>query len=109
MIKHYWLVAGNVIANNPQGQVGQKGLNTLVRTDKPFFTRRDLATAHDGLMQRFIKETPQEKGSKIVDVFVLSVSNLGVMPEEEFEREFSDVSPDPVRESLRGPLRVEDH
>ena len=83
--KYHWLVAGNVIATGPKGQVGQKGLNTLVRTDTPNFTRGDLAAAQEGLMRRFVAETPQEKNGKIVDVFVLSISNLGLQTTEQFE------------------------
>jgi hypothetical protein len=87
--KHYWLVAGNVVATGPKGQVGQKGLNTLITTTNGFFTREDLARAQDGLMQRFVAETKQEKGGKIVDVFILSVSRLGLMTQEEFEGSFA--------------------
>jgi hypothetical protein len=93
--KHYWLVAGNVLAAGPKGQIGQKGLNTLVRTTQPFFAREDMAAAQDGLMRRFVSETPQEKGGKIVDVFLLSVSHLGEMTEEQFEGSFATEAGEP--------------
>lgn len=98
MKKHHWLVAGNVIATGPKGQVGQKGLNTLITTEQPIFTREDLSRAQNGLMHRFVTETPQEKGAKIVDVFILSVNNLGLMTQEEFDGAFAAADGQPVPE-----------
>lgn len=92
-LKYHWLIAGNVIAAGPKGQVAQRGLNTMVRTTDPVFTRGDLATAQDGLMRRFLNETDQAKAGKIVDVFVLSVSALGQMTTEQFEGSFAGAGP----------------
>lgn len=86
-LKYRWLVAGNVVAAGPKGTIGQKGFNTLVSTDKVVFTRKDMATAQHGLMQRFVDETQKGFGSKesrIVDVLLLSVTNLGLMTETQF-------------------------
>lgn len=95
--KHHWLVAGNVVATAGRGQIGQKGFNTLVRTEQPIFTRVDLATAQQGLMQRFVEETDPKQGAKIVDVLILSVNNLGRMTQEEFEKGF----PAPTTEEVK--------
>lgn len=91
--KHHWLIAGNVMAAGPKGQVGQKGLNTMVTTSEHVFTRADLATAQEGLMQRFVKETPKERAGQIVDVFILSVNYLGLMTREEFDGPFAAAAP----------------
>lgn len=93
--KYHWLVAGNVLATAPKGAVGQKGLNTLVTSEKAFFTREDLAKAQDGLMQRFVAETQMTKDTKIVDVFIISINNLGLMTQQEFEGSFAAATSEP--------------
>lgn len=87
--KHHWLIAGNVVAVAGKGQVGQKGLNTMVRTSTRHFTRADIAKGQEALMQRFLEETPKEQAGKIVDVFIISISHLGLMTQEEFDGPFS--------------------
>jgi hypothetical protein len=87
--KYHWLVAGNVVAG-ANGKVGQRGLNTLVVTGQPIFTRADIGTAQEGLMRRFLNETEQAANTKISDVFVISVSNLGLMTHEQFEGAFAE-------------------
>lgn len=90
--KHRWLVAGNVITASPKG-AHQRALNVMVNTVGPAFSRNDLATAQDGLMRRFTTETEQQKGAKIVDVFILSVSHLGLQTQEEFDGSFAASKP----------------
>lgn len=100
--KHHWLVSGNVIVTSKSG-TRQRGLNTLIMTDKPVFTRVDIARAQEGLMRRIVSETAMTKHDKISDVFVIAVSNLGLMTEEEFEAGFVEALADtqaPAKEGL---------
>lgn len=92
--RYHWLVAGNVISASKNGQARQRGLNVLIKTDEPHFTRENLAQAQQGLMRRFLTEGPQEKGAEIVDVFTLSVSSLGLQTEEQFEGRFNKEGPE---------------
>jgi len=91
-LKYHWLIAGNVIASGPKGQMAQRGLNTMIRTAEAFFTRGDLATAQDGLMRRFLEETDQSKAGKIVDVFILSISPMGLMTAQQFNGPFAEAN-----------------
>lgn len=87
-LKYHWLVAGNVVAG-ANGKVGQRGLNTIVVTNTIIFTRADIATAQEGLMRRFLTETENAQDTKISDVFIISVSHLGFMSQEEFDGPFA--------------------
>lgn len=89
-LKHHWLAAGQVITADSKGVERQKGFNTLLLTEVHAITRSDLANTQKAMMYRFVNEAKQIKGANIVDVFVLSISHLGLMSKEEFNSGFSD-------------------
>lgn len=86
--KIYWLVAGQVVTANKQGIEHLKGLNVIVITDGPMFTRMDLAKSQEGMQRRFVTECPQIQGFKIKDIFIQNIMPLGQMTVEEFNAGF---------------------
>jgi len=94
----HWLLAGQVVTKDQHGKERQKGFNTLTVTEKSFLGRIDLAKAQDAMMRRSVTETVQVKGTKIVDVFIQSVSLLGHVTRAEFNEGFEEEnSQNPVR------------
>lgn len=82
--QHYWLVAGKVkFAVKDSESVGETEHNTLVMTDHMRFTEKNIAEAQHGLQMTFEKKIPVETVN-IFDVFLISVSYLGLMNGKEF-------------------------
>jgi hypothetical protein len=67
-----------------------RNLNTLVQTKEPYFSRAELGKAQQILQVRLMRETFPENAIpadvKVTDVFILSVSALGLMSDEEFQK-----------------------
>lgn len=86
--KNYWLVAGKIVVRNAAGVTHSHDLNVLLVTTHPAILRMDLAKAQEGMQRRFVTEFEQRKGFKIVDAFIMGISPLGRMTEEEFSTGF---------------------
>lgn len=86
--RHYYLVAGEVVFINPDETLGTLRLNTVTRTKKQLFTAQNLGESQQALQMQFHRncETRGVPLLNIFDVFIMSVSYLGHMTEEEFNK-----------------------
>lgn len=82
--KTYWLVAGQVVTGNDKGQRIGHNINAMLQTDEPFVNALGLDRAQKLLMNNFLQRGPQNKGFKITDVFILGMSNLGTMSDDQY-------------------------
>lgn len=94
--KFHWLVAGTVTAVNRTGKTNVRSLNVMLTTHNPEISRIDLAKAQEGMCRRFVSETEQIPGFKIADAFILSISALGFMTEQQFNAGFENKPIDQV-------------
>ena len=82
--KYHWMVAAQVIFQLPKADDGSLlTMNTMLLTDKPHVTYKDLARVNHSLKisldQRF------DTSVDLKDIVYLSISNLGLMSEPEFQ------------------------
>lgn len=84
----HWLIAGQVVTSDRKDVETRTSINALLTTNGFGVTRKDLAKAQEALQRRFVTEFEQVPGRKIIDVFLVSVSNLGAMSKEEFHAGF---------------------
>jgi hypothetical protein len=87
--QHYWIAAAQVVVANAEGVERQKGYNALFTTKAKRITRKNLAKAQELVMQRFVAEAEQVPGWKIIDVYIQSISSLGLMTEAQFHVGFA--------------------
>lgn len=84
---HYGLVAGEVLFTDLEGVEGANThtirLNTVVTNDEPFWGVKHLASAQEALQVKTFEKIGTK--IKVIDVFIMSVSNLGLMTREQFE------------------------
>lgn len=82
--KYHWMVAAQVIFQLPKADDGSLlTMNTMLLTDEPHVTYKDLARVNHSLKisldQRF------DTSVDLKDIVYLSLSNLGLMSEPEFQ------------------------
>lgn len=82
--KYHWMVAAQVIFQLPKADDGSLlTMNTMLLTDEPHVTYKDLARANHSLKisldQRF------DTSVDLKDIVYLSINNLGLMSEPEFQ------------------------
>lgn len=82
--KHHWMVSAQVIFQLPKAEDGSLlTMNTMLLTDEPCVTYKDLARANHTLKvsldQRF------DTSIDLKDIVYLSINNLGLMSEPEFQ------------------------
>ncbi|MFA7188476.1 MAG: hypothetical protein WC117_00140 [Sphaerochaetaceae bacterium] len=83
---HYHLVYGTVTffeeGKEDQG-VGTTSLNTIITTEVPLITTKDLGRAQQGLQMQLHSRT-QGVAMNVVDVQIVTINNLGLMEPKEF-------------------------
>ncbi|ESX17862.1 hypothetical protein X766_15765 [Mesorhizobium sp. LSJC255A00] len=89
---HFWLVSAQVVTGNKKGHENRNSMNALLNTEKGVVTRNDLARAQRAVLGRFTTSCPQIPGHEITDVFMMGISHLGEMTQEEFHAGFNDVA-----------------
>ncbi|AHV82668.1 hypothetical protein LD35_gp44 [Escherichia phage vB_EcoP_PhAPEC7] len=82
--KYHWMVAAQVIFQLPKADDGSLlTMNTMLLTDEPHVTYKDLARVNHSLKisldQRF------DTSVDLKDIVYLSINNLGLMSEPEFQ------------------------
>lgn len=82
--KYHWMISAQVIFQLPKVEDGSLlTMNTMLLTDEPHVTYKDLARANRSLKisldQRF------DTSIDLKDIVYLSISNLGLMSEPEFQ------------------------
>lgn len=82
--KYHWMISAQVIFQLPKAEDGSLlTMNTMVLTDEPHMTYKDLARANHSLKvsldQRF------DTSVDLKDIVILAASNLGQMSEPEFQ------------------------
>ena len=82
--KYHWMVAAQVIFQLPKADDGSLlTMNTMLLTTEPYVTYKDLARANHSLKisldQRF------DTSVDLKDIVYLSINNLGLMSEPEFQ------------------------
>lgn len=82
--KYHWMISAQVIFQLPNAEDGSLlTMNTMVLTDEPHMTYKDLARANHSLKvsldQRF------DTSVDLKDIVILAASNLGQMSEPEFQ------------------------
>lgn len=87
MKKHYFLFAALVIYQKDKLE-RNKPLNILITSDEQIVTRTQLGRAQQQAQVRFVTEFDPEGKAEIKDVFMQSVSYLGLMDEKTFHGEF---------------------
>lgn len=80
---HYFLVCGEVIFHTPDEQAGTIRLNAVVTHEKPTVPVRLIGKAQQALQLNFFKKLG-DAAATVVDVVVISISDLGKMSEKEF-------------------------
>jgi hypothetical protein len=90
---HFWLVSAQVVTANKTGKENRNSMNALLNTENGVITRNDLAKAQRAVLGRFTTSCPQIPGHEITDVFMMSISHLGLMSQEEFHAGFNDAAP----------------
>lgn len=83
---HFFLFSTTVIYVRDKLE-RQRHLNVMVMSDTPYVTRQHLNHAQQQAQIRFFKEFDAKRETKVVDVFIACVSNLGHMTEAEFSGE----------------------
>lgn len=84
--QHYHLLATEVAFLEPENEmIGAFKVNVMMRTPTRNFTVKDLGKAQQIAQMQMFDKLQNEK-LEVKDVFILSVSYLGLMNEEEFQR-----------------------
>jgi hypothetical protein len=82
--KYYYLVSGEVMfADEKQEGIGTTKLNTTIVSDNPHVDVRQIGRAQQALQMHFFQRI-ERVDVTVVDVFLLAISPLGHMTEEEF-------------------------
>ncbi|RUX60181.1 hypothetical protein [Mesorhizobium sp. M7A.F.Ca.CA.002.12.1.1] len=87
---HFWLVAAQIVTVDDKSQEHRFSMNVLLNTKADAVARKDLAKAQEAALQRFAPTFEQLKGHTLKDVFLLSISNLGLQSQVQFHAGFSD-------------------
>lgn len=98
---HYFLFSTRVVYVRDKVERG-RDLNVLIAGQKGFISRADLDRVQMQAQARFFNEFDQKRETKVVDVYIASVSYLGFMTEEQFHEGFDqtdapkeDAKPEP--------------
>ena len=84
--QHYYLIATKVLSVNTDNNIPlEMDVNVLLRTDSKNFTAADMGKSQQIAQMTFFERIGVPT-MKVVDVFFVSVSRLGLMTEEEFQR-----------------------
>ena len=83
---HHYLVAGIVMFRDPSSDgIGTMSLNCVVTNENQIFPVQKIGQAQQLLQMLFHKKI-EDPEVDVIDVFLVSVSHLGHMTEEEFNR-----------------------
>lgn len=87
----YWLVSAQVVTVDRNAvEYTSRPLNVLVVTHEHQFTRKNMAQAHQAILQRFVAQIPQIKGRQIADVVFSNINPLGYMLPSAFHEGFPE-------------------
>lgn len=105
--QHHWLVAGQIVVKYKDGEQKETNMNALILTQRKAFTKQDIGKAQQALQLRFYKEVPQDPDTEVIDVFMVSVSYLGLMSQKDFHDGFSasSASGEPKKSSRKGSIQ----
>ena len=87
---HFWLVAAQIATVDDKDQQHNFNMNVLLNTKSAFVARKDMAKAQEAALQRFAPTFEQLKGHTLKDVFLLSISALGLMSQMQFHEGFPE-------------------
>ncbi len=83
--RHHYLFAGEVIFLQPDESIGNIRLNTVLRTTDEKVRARNIGEAQQALQMLFLRKM-ENVNVKVIDVFIFSVSYLGLMTEADFQK-----------------------
>lgn len=83
-MKHTYLLFSTTVIYVRDKLERQRHLNVMVMSDTPYVTRQHLNHAQQQAQMRFMKEFDPKRETKILDVFIAGICNLGEMTEQEF-------------------------
>lgn len=87
--KNYWIVAGTVLFEDPEGQEGANvhtiNINQIIEKPlaEPYVGVHDIGRAQQGIQLQFFDKLG-DPNLIVRDVFIVSISHLGVMTEAQF-------------------------
>lgn len=88
MKKHYFLFATQVVYQKHKLEYS-RNYNVLINSENPFVTHDDLGHVQQMAQVRHFTEFDTHQRYRILDVFIQSVSHLGLMTEDEFKASFT--------------------
>lgn len=93
--KHYYLVAGEVVAKTAEGDAVPRRLNAILQLTEKEVTGAALGRAQQQLQLHFYDQM-KDSTLQVVDVFLYGLSYLGLMTAEEFTPPKEMAEPTPV-------------
>jgi len=84
--QHFHLVSGEVVFLHADESIGNIRLNAVLRTPSENVAARNIGEAQQALQMIFHKKVDEQNPMKVVDVFIIGISYLGRMTEQEFQK-----------------------